>query len=87
MKHRTLAGLLIALIAVLVLSQSVIVVPQGDTGVVLRFQKRVRSGLAPGPHFKWPFIDHPVYLSASWIVHRRIRNRRARPDSPYRETV
>lgn len=68
MKHRTLAGLLIGIIAVLILSQSVVVVPQGTTGVVMRFQKRVRSGLAPGPHFKWPFIDHPVYLSAGWIV-------------------
>lgn len=68
MKHRTLAGLLIAVIALLVLSQSILVVPQGDVGVVLRFQRLVRSNLAPGLHFKWPFLDHPVLLSSGWIV-------------------
>jgi len=68
MKHRTLAGFLIAIIALLVLSQSAMVVPQGDVGVVLRFQKMVRGNLVPGLHFKWPFLDHPVYLGAGWIV-------------------
>ncbi|HEX6549862.1 MAG TPA: SPFH domain-containing protein [Gammaproteobacteria bacterium] len=68
MKHRTLAGLLIMLIMLLVASQSLMVVPQGYTGAVLRLQRVVQSGLAPGLHFKFPFLDHPVYLSSGWIV-------------------
>jgi modulator of FtsH protease HflC len=68
MKHHVVAGLLIAVIALLVASQGLIVVPQGHSGAVLRFQRLVRSGLAPGLHFKVPFLDHPIYPDDGWIV-------------------
>lgn len=68
MKHRTLASLLVAIILLLIASQCVVVVPQGQAGAVLRFQRLVESGLAPGVHFKLPFTDRPAYLDSGWIV-------------------
>jgi modulator of FtsH protease HflC len=68
MRHHTVAGLLIVVIMLLVASQGVLVVPQGHSGAVLRFQDVVRDGLAPGLHLRLPFLDHPVYLDDGWIV-------------------
>ncbi|MGH8399752.1 MAG: SPFH domain-containing protein, partial [Gammaproteobacteria bacterium] len=68
MKHRTLAGLLIAVIVLLIASQSLMVVAQGRSAVILRFQRAVRSGIAPGLHLKLPLLDHPIYLDDGWIV-------------------
>lgn len=68
MNHRTLASLLIVIILLLVGSQCILVVPQGQTGAVLRFQRLVETDLAPGAHFKLPFTDRPAYLDSGWIV-------------------
>lgn len=68
MRHRTLAGILIAIIVLLIASQCLMIVPQGDAGVVLRFQRVVRSGLAPGLHFKLPLLDHALNLDDGWIM-------------------
>lgn len=68
MRHHTIAGLLIAIIVLLVASQSVMVVPEGHAGAVLRFQRVVCNGLAPGLHLRLPFLDHPLYLDDGWIV-------------------
>lgn len=68
MKHHVIASFLIAIIVVLIVSQGLMIVPQGHSGAVLRFQRLVRSDLAPGLHFKLPLLDHPIYLDSGWIV-------------------
>ncbi|HEX5339609.1 MAG TPA: SPFH domain-containing protein [Gammaproteobacteria bacterium] len=68
MGHRAIAGTLIAVIVLLVASQCLTIVPQAHSGVVLRFQRVVRSGLAPGLHLKLPFLDHALYLDDGWII-------------------
>lgn len=66
--HRTVISLIIAVIVLLLISQSVAVVNEGQTGVRMRFGSVVAADLAPGLHFKLPFLDQVLGLDANWIV-------------------
>lgn len=68
MNYRTPAGLLAVILVLVLLSQSLFVVPQGSLGVTRRLQSTVALGLAPGPHFKLPFLDETLLLDAGGIV-------------------
>ncbi len=65
--HRSFISLILAIIVLLLVSQSVGVVPEGQTGVRLRFGSVVEAGLKPGLHFKLPFMEQIAGLDAQWI--------------------
>lgn len=65
--HRSLISLIIAVIVLLVISQSVSIVSQGQTGVRLQGTSVVSAGLAPGLHLRVPFVQHIVGLDSQWI--------------------
>lgn len=46
-----------AVIALLLLLGSVYRIDESQTGIVLNLGRIVRSGLAPGLHFKWPIVE------------------------------
>ena len=66
--HRTVISLIVAIIVLILVSQSVGVVHQGQMGIHLRAGSVTETGLKPGLHFKLPFIDHIVELDAQWIT-------------------
>lgn len=66
--HRSLVSLVIAVIVLLVISQSVSIVSQGQTGVRLQGTDVVSAGLAPGLHLRLPFVQHIVGLDSHWIT-------------------
>ena len=66
--HRSFISLVLAIIVLLLISQSVGVVPEGRTGVRLRFGSVVEAGLKPGLHFKLPFMEQITSLDAQWIT-------------------
>ncbi|MHB8424464.1 MAG: protease modulator HflC [Gammaproteobacteria bacterium] len=66
--HRSFISLILAIIVLLLVSQSVGVVPEGQTGVRLRFGSVVEAGLKPGLHFKLPFVEQITGLDAQWIT-------------------
>lgn len=67
LKH-SIISLIIALGLLIVISQSVSVVQQGQVGVRLRAGSVTDTGLQPGLHFRLPFIDHIVGLDDHWIT-------------------
>ncbi|MDE2234707.1 MAG: protease modulator HflC [Gammaproteobacteria bacterium] len=67
LKH-PIVSLVIALGLLVIISQSLGVVPQGQTGVRLRAGGVVATGLEPGLHFKLPFIGRIVGLDDHWIT-------------------
>ncbi|MGA9855896.1 MAG: protease modulator HflC [Gammaproteobacteria bacterium] len=66
--HRSLISLIIALGLLIVVSQSVAVVQQGQIGVRLRANSVTDIGLQPGLHFRLPFIGRIVGLDDHWIT-------------------
>lgn len=66
--HRSIVSLIIALGLLIIISQSVGVVQQGQTGVRLRAGNVIDTGLQPGLHFRLPFIGRIVGLDDHWIT-------------------
>lgn len=66
--HRSLISLIIAIILLLLISQSVSVVNQGQTGVRLSGGHATATGLAPGLHFRVPFFGRITGLDDHWIT-------------------
>ncbi|MGA9852699.1 MAG: protease modulator HflC [Gammaproteobacteria bacterium] len=66
--HRSLISLVIAIIVLILISQSVSVVHQGQMGVRMRGGNVTATGLKPGLHFRVPFIGHVAGLDAHWIT-------------------
>lgn len=66
--HRSFVSLLIALGVLLLISQSVAVVGEGELGVTLRLGSVTAAGLEPGLHFKLPFAEQIATLDAGAIV-------------------
>ncbi len=66
--RHSIVSLIIALGLLIIVSQSLGVVPQGQTGVRLRAGSVVDSGLEPGLHFKLPFIGRIAGLNDQWIT-------------------
>lgn len=68
MSVRTPLSLLFAILFLVLLEQSVFIVPQGSLGVIMRIEAPVAVGLAPGAHLKLPFVDKALYLDAGDII-------------------
>lgn len=66
--HRSFVSLIIAVIVLILISQSVSIVSQGQTGVRLRGGTVVSVGLAPGLHFRVPFVGRIAGLDSQWIT-------------------
>lgn len=66
--HRTLISLVIAVIVLILISQSVSVVNQGQMGVRLRAGQVAQTGLQPGLHLRVPFFERIVALDDHWIT-------------------
>lgn len=66
--QRTSMSLMIAIIVVILGSQSINAVPQGESGVRLRAGAVVDTGLRPGLHLRLPVIEHIAILSNHWIM-------------------
>lgn len=57
MSNKSMFGLIVGLVLVVVGWQSFFVVSQIERGIVLQFGKVVRDDLSPGLHFKLPFVQ------------------------------
>ncbi|MGE5624777.1 MAG: SPFH domain-containing protein [Bacillota bacterium] len=68
MNYRTPVSLLFVILALVLIGQSLFVVPQGSWGAVRRMQAPLQVGLAPGLHFKLPLADSALLLDASGIT-------------------
>ncbi len=68
MNYRTPLSLLLAILLLVLLAQSLFIVPQGSMGVVLRLEAPVTVGLEPGLHLKLPFADKVLLLDAGSIT-------------------
>jgi modulator of FtsH protease HflC len=68
MRYRSVLSLIIVFGLLVVISQSMCVVRQGQRGVRLRAGQVVATGLTPGLHFKLPFIEHVVGLDDHGIT-------------------
>ena len=68
MTYRVPLSLLAAILLLMLLAQSVFIVPQGSVGVVQRLEAPVELGIEPGLHLKLPFLDRVLYLDAGGIV-------------------
>lgn len=66
--HRSLVSFIIAAGLLILVSQSVGVVQQGQMGVRLRAGTVIATGLKPGLHFRLPFIGQILGLDAHWIT-------------------
>ena len=66
--HRSIISLIIAVSLLILISQSVGVVQQGQMGVRLRAGTVTATDLKPGLHFRLPFIGHIVGLDDHWIT-------------------
>ena len=66
--HRSLISLIIAVIVLILFSQSVGLVNQGQIGVRLRSGQVMDTGLMPGLHWRVPFFGRIVGLDDHWIV-------------------
>ncbi len=64
--NRSFNGIVLAVVAVVVVvlaSMSMFVVNPTQQALVLRFGQPIRDLIgAPGLYFKWPFVDHVVYI-------------------------
>ncbi|MFO7706307.1 MAG: protease modulator HflC [Halopseudomonas sp.] len=62
MSNKTIFGLILALIVVVVGWNSFFVVSQIERGIVLQFGKVVKNDVQPGLHFKLPFVqEHRLF--------------------------
>lgn len=66
--HRTLISLIIAVIVLVLISQSVGLVNEGQMGVRLNTGEVVATGLTPGPHLRVPFFERIIGLDNHSIV-------------------
>ena len=66
--HRSLISFIIAVGLLILVSQSVGVVQQGQMGVRLRAGTVIATDLKPGLHFRLPFIGQILGLDAHWIT-------------------
>ena len=66
--HRSLISLIIAVIVLILISQSVGLVIQGQAGVRLNAGQVVATGLAPGLHLRVPFLGRIVGLDSGAII-------------------
>lgn len=57
MNARSVFGVAVVLVVLLLLSKSVYIVSEWERGVLLRFGEEVASDIQPGMHFKLPFVD------------------------------
>ncbi len=57
MSPRSTSILVVVLLALLILMQSVYVVPETHRAVLLRFGEMIKSDIGSGLHFKLPFVD------------------------------
>lgn len=57
MSNKSMFGLIVGLVLVVVGWQSFFVVSQTERGIVLQFGKVVRDDVSPGLHFKLPFVQ------------------------------
>ena len=62
MSTRKITLIVLLVIVIIVFSQSFFTVRQDQTAIVMQFGDPVSSALAPGPHFKVPFIQRVVYF-------------------------
>jgi membrane protease subunit HflC len=67
LKH-SITSLVIALGLLIIISQSVSIVPQGQVGARLRAGDVTDTDLKPGLHFRLPFIGRIVGLDDQWIT-------------------
>lgn len=68
MNYRTPASLLVVILALVIVSQSLFIVPQGRIGVTRRMQSPLAVSLAPGLHYKLPFLDSIIDLDTGGIA-------------------
>ena len=68
MTYRTPLSLLAAVLLLVLIAQSVFIVPQGSIGVILRLGAPTALGLRPGAHLKLPFLDKALTLDAGGIT-------------------
>ena len=66
--HRALISLIIAVVVLILISQSVGLVNQGQIGVRMRTGQVTATGLTPGLHLRVPFFGSIVGLDDHWIV-------------------
>ncbi|MGH8312314.1 MAG: SPFH domain-containing protein [Gammaproteobacteria bacterium] len=66
--HRSLVSLIIAIVVLILVSQSVGLVHEGQTGVRLRAGDVIATGLKPGLHFRLPFFGRIADLNDHWIT-------------------
>lgn len=66
--HRSLISLIIAVIVLILISQSVGVVIQGQSGVRMNTGQVAATGLAPGLHLQVPFLGRIVGLDSGAII-------------------
>lgn len=57
MSNKSIFGLIVALVVIVVGWNSFFIVSQTERGLVLQFGKVVRDDVAPGLHFKLPFVQ------------------------------
>lgn len=66
--HRSLISLIIAVVVLILISQSVGLVIQGQSGVRMNAGQVVATGLAPGLHLRVPFLGRIVGLDSGAII-------------------
>ena len=57
MSNKSIFGLIVALVVIVVGWNSFYIVAQTERGLVLQFGKVVRDDVPPGLHFKLPFVQ------------------------------
>lgn len=68
MTYRAPLSFLLAILVLVLVAQSVFVVPQGSSGVIMRFEVPIALDLKPGAHLKLPFLDKALVLDAGGIT-------------------
>jgi len=68
MTYRAPLSLLLAILVLVLIAQSVFIVPQGSSGVIMRFEVPAALDLKPGAHLKLPFLDKALILDAGGIT-------------------
>ena len=64
MKTSLVIGIVVAFLVAVAVSQSIYVVDQTETAIVLQLGKPVDGPIKPGLHFKLPFVQNVVYFDA-----------------------
>jgi membrane protease subunit HflC len=64
MKTSLIVGIVVAFLCAVTASQTVYVVDQTETAIVLQLGKPVAGPMAPGLHFKLPFVQNVIFFDA-----------------------